>query len=62
MTMNTYKFEHCDGKTITIEARNARTAHRRYAGFARGELTIEGKTILAKRRKPPGRPMRKRGD
>lgn len=55
--MNTYKFNHCDGKTITITARSARTAQRRYAGFARGELDLFGKTILAKKRKPPGRSM-----
>ncbi len=57
--MNTYKFDH-NGKTITIEARNRRTAERRLRGLLRGELDAKGKTILAKKRKPPGTPMRKR--
>lgn len=58
--MNTYKFEHCDGTTVSIEARNARTAHRRYAGFCRGELQPDGRTILASKRKPKGHSMRKK--
>lgn len=52
--MNTYKFD-----DVTITARNARTAQRRYRGLQRGELTITGQTILAKDRKPKGRSMRK---
>ena len=54
--MNTYKFDD-NGKTITIEARNQRTADRRFRGLLRGELDLDGKTILAKKRKPPGRSM-----
>jgi hypothetical protein len=54
--MNTYQFDH-NGKTETITARNRNTATRRFHGFVRGELTIEGKTILASKRKPPGRSM-----
>jgi hypothetical protein len=57
--MNTYRFEH-DGKTITIEARTRRTAERRLRGLLRGELDVDGKTILAKKRTPPGRSMRKK--
>ncbi len=57
--MNTYKFDD-NGKAITIEARCQRTADRRFRGLLRGELDIDGKTILAKKRKPPGHPMRKR--
>lgn len=56
MSMNIYKFEHNE-KTIIIEARNQRTADRRIRGFIRGELDIDGKTILAKKRKPSGRSM-----
>lgn len=52
--MNTYKFDR-----VTIIARNVRTANRRHKGFLRGELDVNGKTILANRRKPKGRPMRK---
>ncbi len=37
---------------VKVEARNVRTAQRRVRGFKRGELTIEGKTIPAKDRKP----------
>jgi len=54
--MNTYKFDH-EGKAITITARNRRTAERRLRGLLRGELDTDGKTILAKKRKPPGRSM-----
>lgn len=57
--MNTYKFDH-DNKTITITARNRRTAVRRWRGLLRGEFDIDGKTILATKRKPKGTPMRKR--
>lgn len=53
--MKTYKFDN-----TSITARNTRTAQRRYVGFKRGELTIEGKTILAKDRKPKGHSMRKK--
>ncbi len=54
--MNSYKFDD-NGKDITIEARCQRTADRRFRGLLRGELDIDGKTILAKKRKPPGRSM-----
>lgn len=54
--MNKYKFEHL-GITETITARNRRTAVRRWRGLLRGELDIHGETILAKKRKPPGRSM-----
>ena len=57
--MKTYKFT-LDGKTADIVARNRRTAQRRFRGLLRGELTIDGKTILAKDRKPKGSPMRKK--
>jgi hypothetical protein len=57
--MNTYKFDH-EGKSISIDARNARTSQRRFRGFVRGELTIEGQTILASKRTPKGHSMRKR--
>ena len=50
--MNTYKFQNA-----TIIARNYRTAVRRFRGLQRGELDLAGKTILAKKRKPPGRSM-----
>jgi hypothetical protein len=56
MTMNNYKFEH-KGKTIPISARNRRTADRRFRGWLRNELDIQGKTILAKARTPRGRSM-----
>ena len=45
---------------IKVRARNYRTAVRRVRGYQRGELDINGKTILASKRKPPGRSMRKR--
>jgi hypothetical protein len=55
--MNTYKLTDENDKVHTITARNHRTAQRRFRGFIRGELTIEGRTILASKRKPPGRSM-----
>lgn len=57
--MNTYKFDH-DRKAISIDARNTRTSQRRFRGFIRGELTIGGQIILASKRKPAGRSMRKK--
>lgn len=57
--MNTYKFQHED-KTITLQAPNQRTADRRLRGLLRGELDLDGKTILAKKRTPKGESMRKR--
>ena len=56
MKLKPYKFD-----ATTITARNYRTAVRRLRGFERGEMDINGKTIRAKDRKPPGSPMRKRG-
>jgi hypothetical protein len=53
MTMNTYKFD----DNINITARCRRTANRRFRGLLRGELDLDGKTILAKKRKPLGRSM-----
>lgn len=47
-------------QNVTVTARRYRTAVRRVRGYLRGELTIEGQTILAKDRKPAGTPMRKR--
>lgn len=54
--MKDYQFDD-NGKTRTVIARSQRTADRRILGFLRGELDIDGKTILAKKRKPQGRPM-----
>ena len=45
---------------VTLNARTYRTAVRRVRGFKRGELNLDGSTILAKDRKPPGRPLRKK--
>jgi hypothetical protein len=45
---------------VTVEAKSYRTAARRVRGFKRGEFDINGKTILAIKRNPPGRPLRKR--
>ena len=53
--MNDYSI---DG--VKVNARNFRTAVRRVRAFKRGELTIDGKTILAAKRKPKGTPMRKK--
>lgn len=47
-------------QNVVVTARRYRTAVRRVRGFLRGELTIEGQTILAKDRKPPGTPLRKK--
>ena len=44
---------------MTFHAKSLRTAIRRARGYARGELDKDGRTILAKDRKPPGHPMRK---
>ena len=38
-------------QNVTVTARRFRTAVRRVRGFLRGELTIEGQTILPKDRK-----------
>lgn len=43
---------------LTITARNRRTAGRRARGFLRGETDVDGKTILAEKRTPPGRKLR----
>ena len=45
---------------VTVSAKSYRTAVRRVRGYERGELTIDGQTILAKDRTPPGTPMRKK--
>lgn len=45
---------------VTVSAKSYRTAVRRVSGYQRGELTIDGQTILAKDREPAGTPMRKR--
>ncbi len=45
---------------VTLDARCYRTAVRRVRGFQRGELTIEGRTILASKRTPPGHSLRKK--
>ena len=45
---------------VTVEAKSRRTANRRVRGFKRGELDINGKTILAIKRTPPGQPLRKK--
>lgn len=45
---------------VTLTARSYRTAVRRVAGFLRGEFDIEGRTILASKRTPPGQSMKKK--
>ena len=45
---------------LTIIARSRRTAERRARGFSRGEMDIDGKTVLAEERTPPGRKLKKR--
>jgi hypothetical protein len=45
---------------ITIWAHNYFAAVRRVRGYMRGELDIEGRTILAEDRDPPGLMDRKR--
>lgn len=45
---------------VTLTARRYRTAVRRVKGFKRGELDINGKTILAIKRNPPGQPLKKK--
>jgi hypothetical protein len=55
--MNTYEFKDENGKSHVLFARNHRSARRRFRGFIRGELDIDGNTIPAKKRKPPGRSM-----
>jgi hypothetical protein len=45
---------------VTVQASKWRTAVRRVRGYIRGEFDINGKTILAKDRTPPGTPMRKK--
>tara|TARA_R110002126_G_C10490983_1_gene504921 strand:+ start:152138 stop:152323 length:186 start_codon:yes stop_codon:yes gene_type:complete len=44
---------------VSVTARSFRTYNRRLRGFERGELTVDGQTILAKDRTPAGTPMRK---
>jgi len=44
---------------VTVSAKSYRTAVRRVRGYQRGEFTIDGQTILAKDRTPPGTSMRK---
>ena len=45
---------------VTLMATNYRTAVRRMMGFERGEFDIEGRTILASKRTPPGQSMKKK--
>ncbi len=45
---------------LTVTARSHRTATRRARGFLRGETDLAGKTILAEKRTPPGRKLKKR--
>ena len=45
---------------VTLTARNYRTAVRRVRGYKRGEFNLDGSTILAERRNPPGTPLKKR--
>ncbi len=45
---------------VTDTARRYRTAVRRVWGFQRGEFDIDGKTILASKRTPPGQSMKKK--
>lgn len=45
---------------VTLEAYTYRTAVRRVRGFQRGELNLDGSTILAIKRDPPGQPLKKR--
>ena len=42
---------------LTVTARNRRTAERRARGFLRGEMDVDGKTILAEKRTPPGQKL-----
>jgi len=44
---------------VLVPIRSFRTYQRRLRGYERGELTVDGQTILAKDRTPPGTPMRK---
>lgn len=45
---------------VTLTAKSWRTAVRRVKGYQRGELELDGKTILASKRTPPGRSLRKK--
>lgn len=45
---------------VTLDAKRYRTAVRRVKGFKRGELNLDGSTILAIKRNPPGQPLRKK--
>lgn len=45
---------------VTLTAKSWRTAVRRVKGYQRGELDLSGKTILASKRTPPGRSLRKK--
>lgn len=42
-----------DGSSVTIRARNARTAERRFRGYLRGEMDLQGRTIPPRKRKKP---------
>ncbi len=43
---------------VTLEAKSFRTAVRRVRGYKRGELKLDGSTILAIKRNPPGQPLK----
>ena len=45
---------------VTLDAKSYRTATRRVRGYKRGELNLDGSTILALKRTPPGQPLRKK--
>ena len=45
---------------VTIEAKSYRTAVRRVRGYQRGELNLDGSTILAIKRTPPGTPLKEK--
>ncbi len=45
---------------ITVEAKSYRTAVRRVRGYQRGELNLDGSTILAIKRMPPGTPLKEK--
>lgn len=45
---------------VILEAKRYRTAVRRVRGYKRGELNLDGSTILAIKRNPPGQPLRKK--
>lgn len=45
---------------VTLNANHYRTAVRRVRGYKRGELNLDGSTILANKRTPLGRSLRKK--